>query len=394
MQTGFSIKGHLKLASSSPSPPPFALLSCHQHQHQVSSKIKIICCDKTSSSSSSSDQKFNLKILGRSLLDNSRRKLTEIDANAIHESLNHWLSRTQNFLNEVTTPLVKTVNDRKPVVQDDAGDLGDIFLAEQTINSKTPSGDLSLDAIVSIEQFSRMNGLTGRKMQKIFRALVPEPVYNNARNLVEFCCFRVLSRDSSDVHPLLKDCAFRKLIFVTMVAWEHPYSSRNDSQAEASDRNSFKRRLVGEAAFVRIAPAISGVADWSTVHNLFKALARDEQGISYGSWSTYIDELLKVHEGRKSHESQGFPKLFGETILCLSSSRKPPVLKWENNIVWPGKLTLTDGALYFERIRLKGQSDAVRLDLTRDGSQVKRTRVGPLGSDLFDSAISVTSGLE
>ena len=74
---------------------------------------------------------------------------------AVQESLNHWISRTQNFLNEVTTPLVKTVNDRKPVVQDDAGDLGDIFLAEQTINSKTPSGDLSLPAIVSIEQFSR-----------------------------------------------------------------------------------------------------------------------------------------------------------------------------------------------------------------------------------------------
>ncbi|CDO97535.1 unnamed protein product [Coffea canephora] len=397
MQTGFSIKGHFKLASSSPSPPPappFALLSYHQHHHQGSCRIKIICCDKTSSSSSSADQKFNFKSLGRSLLDNSRRKLTEIDANAVQESLNHWISRTQNFLNEVTTPLVKTVNDRKPVVQDDAGDLGDIFLAEPTINSKTPSGDLSLPAIVSIEQFSRMNGLTGKKMQKIFRALVPGQIYNNARNLVEYCCFRFLSRDTSDIHPSLKDCAFRKLIFVTMVAWEHPYSSRKDSQAEASDRDSFKRKLVGEAAFVRIAPAISGVADWSTAHNLFKALARDGQGISYGSWSTYIDQLLKIHEGRKSYESQGSPKPFGEKILCLSSSRKPPVLKWENNIVWPGKLTLTDGALYFERIGLKGQSDAVRLDLTRDGSQVKRTRVGPLGTDLFDSAISVTSGLE
>lgn len=38
--------------------------------------------------------------------------------------------------------------------------------------------------------------------------------------------------------------------------------------------------------------------------------------------------------------------------------------------------------------------DAVRLDLTIDGSHVEKTRVGPLGSDLFDSAISVTSGLE
>lgn len=49
-----------------------------------------------------------------------------------------------------------------------------------------------------------MNGLTGQKMQKIFKALVPRPVYDDARNLVEYCCFRFLSRDASDLHPSLK----------------------------------------------------------------------------------------------------------------------------------------------------------------------------------------------
>lgn len=53
------------------------------------------------------------------------------------------------------------------------------------------------------------------------------------------------------------------------------------------------KSLVGEEAFVRIAPAVSGVADWSTAHNLFKALAGDDWGISFSIWSTYIDELLK-----------------------------------------------------------------------------------------------------
>ena len=52
----------------------------------------------------------------------------------------------------------------------------------------------------------RLNGLTGQKMQKIFKALVTESVYNDARNLVEYCCFRFLSRDSSDIHPSLKVC--------------------------------------------------------------------------------------------------------------------------------------------------------------------------------------------
>jgi hypothetical protein len=37
-----------------------------------------------------------------------------------------------------------------------------------------------------------------------------------------------------------------------------------------------------------------------------------------------------------------------EQVLCIGSSKKRPVLKWEENTAWPGNLTLTDKALYFE----------------------------------------------
>jgi len=43
-----------------------------------------------------------------------------------------------------------------------------------------------------------------------------------------------------------------------------------------------------------------------------------------------------------------FPQLSQERILCIGSNSKRPVLKWENNMAWPGKLTLTDKAIYFE----------------------------------------------
>lgn len=76
---------------------------------------------------------------------------------AVQETLNQWLSKTQDFFSEVTSPLVKTVQDRKPNPGNilDTEDTGDIFMAEQTIDSATPNGNLSLAAIVSIEQFSR-----------------------------------------------------------------------------------------------------------------------------------------------------------------------------------------------------------------------------------------------
>lgn len=338
------------------------------------------------------EHKFRFKLVAQSLGD--KWKLNDIDPNSVQERLNSWLLKTQNFLNEVTSPLVKPGPGRKfdPGNKLDNQDMEDIFLAEQTIQTSTPSGNLSIAAIVSIEQFSRMNGLTGQKMQKIFQALVPESIYNDVRNLVEYCCFRFLSRDDSDIHPCLKEPAFRRLIFISMLAWENPYQEESDSYAPNSEKTSFQGKLVGEDAFVRIAPAVSGVADRSTVHNLFKALAGDDRGISFSLWCTYIDELLKVHEGRKLYKIREYPQLTKESILCVGSGRKPPVLKWKNNMAWPGKLTLTDKALYFEAVGLLGKRDTIRLDLTRHGSWVEKTKVGPFGSVLFDSAVSVSSG--
>lgn len=237
-----------------------------------------------------------------------------------------------------------------------------------------------------------MNGLTGQKMQKIFKALVPESVYNDPRNLVEYCCFRFLSRNGAELHPGLKEPAFQRLIFVTMLAWEIPIRKGKGNRTKLLGKSNFQRKLVGEEAFVRIAPAVSGVADCPTAHNLFKALAGDDKGISFSIWSTYISELLKVHEGRKSYQFQEFSHFSKEKVLCLGSSRKQPVIKWEDYMAWPGKVTLTDKALYFEAVGIVGEKDAVRLDLTHKDSRVEKTRVGPLGSNLFDSAVSVTSG--
>ncbi|XP_027932032.1 uncharacterized protein LOC114187848 isoform X3 [Vigna unguiculata] len=245
--------------------------------------------------------------------------------------------------------------------------------------------------ILTERAVAMMNGLTGKKMQKIFGALVPESVYNDARNLVEYCCFRFLSRDGSAIHPSLQDPAFQRLIFITMVAWDNPYTDNLSSNAE---KTSLQNKLVTEEAFVRIAPAISGVVDHPTVHNLFKALAGNQEGISVSSWLNYINEFVKVRQKQISYQIPEFPQLSQERILCTSSNSKRPVLKWENNLAWPGKLTLTDKAIYFETVSILGEKRAMRLDLTSNGSQVEKAKVGPLGSSLFDSAVSVSSGSE
>ncbi|KAG2396337.1 uncharacterized protein HKW66_Vig0062870 [Vigna angularis] len=188
-----------------------------------------------------------------------------------------------------------------------------------------------------------MNGLTGKKMQKIFGALVPESVYNDARNLVEYCCFRFLSRDGSAIHPSLQDPAFQRLIFITMVAWDNPYTDNLSSNAE---KTSLQNKLVTEEAFIRIAPAISGVVDHPTVHNLFKALAGNQEGISVTSWLNYINEFIKVRQKQISHQIPEFPQLSQERILCTSSNRLVSKQKLKIYLLVVFWSSLFDSALY------------------------------------------------
>ncbi|XP_042419116.1 uncharacterized protein LOC122007330 [Zingiber officinale] len=322
-------------------------------------------------------------------------KITGLDRDAVREGFRSWLLKARTVLTEVATPIVKRGLGADPASvgepEDVAVDEELLVPPEMTVERRTPSGFLSLAAAVSIEQFGRMNGLTGWKMQKIFESLAPEAIRNDVRSLVEYCCFRYLSRDSSDFHPNLKEAIFQRLIFVTMLAWEQP-CTRDNYSFSFQENTFFQGRVVGEEAFVRIAPAVAGVADVSTAHHLFKALIGDKQGLSLSLWIAYLAELLKVHEGRQSYGNKNniFPY---EELVCKGSSRKQPVLKWEDNIAWPGNLILTDRALYFEAIGLTGIKKSMRLDLTSCGTRAEKTKVGPFAAKLFDSAISVSSGL-
>lgn len=47
-----------------------------------------------------------------------------------------------------------------------------------------------------------------------------------------------------------------------------------------------------------------------------------------------------------------------------------------------------------QAVGILGQKDVIRLDITRHGAKVEKAKVGPLGSVHFDSAVSISSGLE
>ncbi|XP_039850140.1 uncharacterized protein LOC120708792 isoform X2 [Panicum virgatum] len=323
----------------------------------------------------------------------SKWKLPDVDTDAVRERVRSWMSGARGAIADAAhvarerasqkeDPEAGKKKQRKEVAVEEQAL---VVVPEVTVEPRVAQGWLSLDAIVSIEQFARLNGLTGKQVQRIFEALAPKHLHNDARSLVEYTCFRYLSRENSDFHSNLKALAFQKLVFVTMLAWEEPYKE-DDSQLSSLDNYSVLGRLVGEDAFVRIAPAVAGVADVSTAHYLFRALVGAEKGLSFDLWTTYLAELLK-----QTHQ-MGDNFLSDEQVLCIGSSKKRPVLKWEENIAWPGNLTLTDKALYFEAIGLSGTKKPMRLDLTDQNSRVEKAKVGPFGSKLFDSAVTVSSG--
>ncbi|GJN17044.1 hypothetical protein PR202_gb04082 [Eleusine coracana subsp. coracana] len=208
----------------------------------------------------------------------SKWKLPDVNTDAVRQQVRSWMSLARGAIDDAThaarekarhkeePPEGRKKQQRKEVTVEEQAL---VVVPEVTVERRVDQGWLSLDAVVSIEHFARLNGLTGIKVQRIFKALASQRLQNDARSLVEYSCFRYLSR---------------------------------------------------------------------------------------------------------------------------GSSKKRPVLKWEENIAWPGNLTLTDKALYFEAIGLSGTKKTMRLDLTDQNSSVGKAKVGPFGSKLFDSAVSVSSG--
>ncbi|XP_024395636.1 uncharacterized protein [Physcomitrium patens] len=270
----------------------------------------------------------------------------------------------------------------------------ELLFKEHTVDAQTSRGYLSPAAINVIEQFSRLNGVTGKKMRADFEATASTYVQNDARNLVEFCVFRYLVRSDADFHPSLSDAAFRRLTFTAMLAWQRPYQEDLRSINNGSKRSKPPRGLVGEEAFIRIASSISGAADRVTAHSLYKVLTHDMKGLSFEVWDTYIQELCGVLDERKNYQQMEASTLGlepDEEVLSVGQNKRQPVQKWNGTMVWPGRLTLTNRALYFEANSLTSHQAPVRLDLTRGDAVIDNRRVGPLGAELFDSAISIAS---
>ncbi|KAG0486009.1 hypothetical protein HPP92_008104 [Vanilla planifolia] len=266
--------------------------------------------------------------------------------------------------------------------------------------SRSPSGrrkwipELSQMANVIVGRCSQILDVSMDELQRNFESEASDGIKhtsNYSRNLLEYCCFRALVL-MTQVIGHLADPKFRRLTFDMMLAWEASSTSTPPSPRVGKDGT------VGLDAFLRIAPAVPIIADVITCSNIFDVLANPNTGqLSFHVYEKYLGGLDRAIKKMKSQtESSHLSYVrseMGERILEVDGTlTTQPVLEHVGISTWPGRLTLTDHALYFEALKVVTYDKAKVYDLANDLKQLVRPELtGPWGSRLFDKAVMYKS---
>ncbi|XP_011659845.1 uncharacterized protein LOC101222590 isoform X1 [Cucumis sativus] len=305
-----------------------------------------------------------------------------------------------------------------------------IFQRKKSKNEEdsSPSGSpksipqLSPFANSVVARCSKILQMPTEEMQQLFDSELPginkEPE-TYSRSLLEFISYQTLY-SMSRRPDYLSDKEFRRLAYDMMLAWECPGSESEPlpqetascSNEEVEDKEEWSlfysnstnmavqfddKKTVGPEAFARIAPACIALADIITVHNLFDSLTSSSgHRLHFLVFDKYIRSLDKVIKATKNalHPSTGNLHLSEGEIALEVDGTVPtqPVLQHIGISAWPGRLTLTSHALYFESLGVGLYDKAVRYDLAADTKQrIKPELTGPLGARLFDKAVMYKS---
>lgn len=260
---------------------------------------------------------------------------------------------------------------------------------------KSPSArnwipELSPVANVVVRRCSRILGISTSELQQNFDIEASESIKHPsryARNFLEYCCFRALAL-STQVAGHLADKKFRRLTYDMMLAWEAP------AAASQPVLNVEEDATVGIEAFSRIAPAVPIIANVIISDNLFEVLTTSSSGrLQFSVYEKYLNGLERAIRKLRSQSESSLlisdRSSRGEKILEVDGTvTTQPVLQHVGISTWPGRLILTDHALYFEALRVVSYDKAKRYELSDDQKQiVKPELTGPWGTRLFDKAV-------
>ncbi|KAF5783908.1 hypothetical protein HanXRQr2_Chr11g0513451 [Helianthus annuus] len=242
-----------------------------------------------------------------------------------------------------------------------------------------------------------------------------------SRGLVEYCAAKVLNEMSTNLEEAITEGDFSRYTFDMMLAWERPSSSDEESHTEYAAKEKEDNEIhattkstnehddislfysdimpllvdnepsVGDDAFVWLGSLVPLVADFVNGKFTFETLTSSTMNrLHFPAYDRFLKEIDKCI---KHLQNLAPPKNVimadDEFILHVEGTASSQrVVRHIGGQSWPGRLTLTNYALYFEALGIVSYEDAIKLDLSKDIEQsIKSAATGPLGAPLFDKAI-------
>ncbi|KAL8205810.1 hypothetical protein R6Q57_009361 [Mikania cordata] len=295
-------------------------------------------------------------------------------------------TKTKNIIDIVRDGSIKWLNK----TQNSSHDEFEEMKRSPSAEDKNWIHELSAVANAVVRRCSKVLDVSADQLRENFEveaSAVTKTPSRYARNLLEYSCFRALAQ-TTQVSGYMEDKRFRRLTFDMMIAWEVPDAASQPSIDIDEDAT------VGIEAFSRIASAMPVIADVIVSNYVFEFLtASTGSRLPFSTFEKYLIGLERAIKKLKSHSESSLllsqRSGRGERVLEVDGTvTTQPVLQHLGISTWPGRLTLTDHALYFEALRVVSYDKPTIYELADDLKQVVKAELtGPWGSRLFDKAV-------
>ncbi|CAH9113049.1 unnamed protein product [Cuscuta epithymum] len=244
-----------------------------------------------------------------------------------------------------------------------------------------------------------------------------------SKKLLEFACSKALAKmfSLSTHDAILDSSSFSRFTFDMMLAWNMPSSADEESYNECAGKEKEDKQVaiintndqgqddiplfysdimpllvdhepsVTEDAFVWLSTLVPVIADVVTARFTFETLtAPSGCKLHYPAYNLFLKQIDKcTRHLQKQAKPTGVELEDNEFILHVEGTATTQrVVRHIGGTSWPGRLTLTNYALYFEASGVLSYEDALRIDLSKDIEQsIVPASTGPWGAPLFDKAI-------
>ncbi|XP_011094141.1 uncharacterized protein LOC105173922 isoform X1 [Sesamum indicum] len=278
---------------------------------------------------------------------------------------------------------------------------------------------LSTIANIVIQRCARKLGCSVDSLIEEFEREWEPQMSGYSRKLVEFCSSKALMVMCGVIDDTITDGSFSRDTFDMMLAWETPSSEEEESYSECIAKESEDKKVAiateqqeddvslfysdlmpllvdqepsaGEDAFVWLGTLVPLVVDMVNGRFTFETLtAPTGNRLHFPAYDKFLKEIDRcIKHLQKQETPTGVELEDDEFILHVEGTASSQrVVRHIGGTSWPGRLTLTNYALYFEASGVVSYENALKLDLSKDaGQNVKPVATGPFGAPLFDKAI-------